>query len=301
MKCLFLYNPNSGRGKVAKKTAYIRRKLEERYEVVNIVETSSAQDMEARAREGAEDYDVILFSGGDGTFNNVLQGIGERDVQLGYIPGGTVNDVARSLKIPRSVKGALKVILKGNSARLDCMRVNKTHYAMYVAAAGAFTAITYETSQKRKKLFGRIAYIFRGIRKNMKLDIFPVRCECGKDSFEGHSVFLLVMNGKSVGGMPVNRKGSMDDGVLEFALIKQKQKPNVLRRIGKYFSLIFMFLFGARIRKRDIRFLRGEHVRIQTRDDVVWDFDGEEGIRGSVDIEVLRNRVKLFVPNPKKV
>ncbi len=89
---MFLYNPNSGKGKVAKKIDYVRKKLEKKYDVVDIVETTSGADLEAKAREGALNYDVILFSGGDGTFNNVLQGVGESDVTLGYIPSGTVND-----------------------------------------------------------------------------------------------------------------------------------------------------------------------------------------------------------------
>ena len=103
MNCLFLYNPTSGKGKIAKKIDYIRRRLEEMFGHVEIAATVSAEDLESRARDGAERYDVILFSGGDGTFNHVLQGIGTREVRLGYIPGGTTNDVARSLGIPRSI------------------------------------------------------------------------------------------------------------------------------------------------------------------------------------------------------
>lgn len=124
MDCLFLYNPNSGKGKIRKKISYIRRKLEEKYERVDIVETASAKDLETRVREGADCYDVILFSGGDGTFNNVLEGLHGREVPLGYLPSGTTNDIAHSLGIPCNIKGALKVILEGNTEGVDCMRVN---------------------------------------------------------------------------------------------------------------------------------------------------------------------------------
>lgn len=87
MNCLFLYHPTSGKGKVAKKIGYIRKTLLAHFESVDIVATESGEDMTLHARSGAEKYDVILFSGGDGTFNRVLQGIGEKDVRLGYIPG----------------------------------------------------------------------------------------------------------------------------------------------------------------------------------------------------------------------
>ncbi|MDE7453372.1 MAG: diacylglycerol kinase family lipid kinase [Clostridia bacterium] len=301
MNCLFLYNPNSGKGKLKKKISYVRRHLEEKFERVDIVETKSAEDMEAHARDGAERYDVILFSGGDGTFNNVLTGIGDRKIPLGYIPSGTTNDIAHSVGIPRSVKGALKVILAGHSAPLDCLRVNDTHYVMYIAAAGAFTEVTYNTPQKSKKLFGRIAYAVQGLKKNMKFKVFPVRCHCGGQVSESHGVLVFVVNGKWVAGMPVNKKGSMTDGRLEVAVVKQVKRPNVFQRLGKYFSVAAVMLFGVRVKKRDVEFMRGDSVLIETSDDVVWDFDGEEGPRGNVDIRLLRGHVNLFVPKNKKL
>lgn len=301
MDCLFLYNPNSGKGTLRKKIPYVRRKLEEKFERVDITETKSAVDLEQRVREGAGRYDVILFSGGDGTFHNVLTGVGGRDVQLGYIPSGTTNDVAHSLGIPRNVKRALKVILAGHSKRVDCLRVNGSHYVMYIAAAGAFTAVTYNTPQKTKRALGRVAYAVQGLKKNMKLDVLPVRCTCGEKKLETHGVLIFVMNGKRVAGFAVNKEGSMTDGVLEVAVVKQVKKPNFFQRIAKYFSIAAVMLFGARVRRRDIEFLRGERIGIETRENVVWDFDGEEGTRGNVDIEVLRGHVKLFVPKNKKI
>lgn len=296
-----MYNPNSGKGKLKKEIPYVRRKLEEKFERVDIVETASAEDLEQRVRAGAEEYDVILFSGGDGTFNNVLSGVGDRDVQLGYIPSGTTNDIAHSLGIPRNIKGALKVILNGHSKKVDCLRVNDSHYVMYIAAAGAFTAVTYNTSQKTKKAFGRVAYAVQGLKKNMKLDIFPVHCACGEKEIDTHGVLVFVLNGKWVAGFAVNKKGSMSDGVLEIAVVKQVTRPNIFQRIDKYFSIAAVMLFGARVKRHDIEFLRGERVKISTGDDVVWDFDGEEGSRGDVDIEVLRGHVKIFIPKNKKI
>lgn len=301
MDCLFLYNPNSGKGKLKKEIPHIRRELEKKFGRVEIAETTSAKDMKERAREGAEQFDVILFSGGDGTFNLVLDGVGERDVRLGYIPSGTTNDIAHSLGIPRSVKGALKVILSGHAEAVDCMRVNGTHYVMYIAAAGAFTAVTYNTPQKAKRMLGRVAYAVHGLKKNMNLDVFPVRCCCGGKEIQSDGVLVFVMNGRWVAGFGVNKESSMRDGALEVAIIKQVQRPNIFQRIGKYVSIAAIMLFGARVKKRDIEFLHGESVSIETSENVVWDFDGEEGTRGNVNIEVLRERVKVFVPKNKKI
>ena len=301
MDCIYLYNPNSGKGKIKKKIPYIRKKLEEKFERVDIVETESAHDFKQRVCESVDKYDTILFSGGDGTFNNVLEGVGNREIPLGYIPSGTTNDIAHSLGIPRNIKGALKVILDGYTEGVDCMRVNGAHYVMYIAAAGAFTEVTYNTPQKSKRALGWIAYAIQGLKKNMKLDIFPVHCSCGGKEVDTHGVLVFVMNGRMVAGMPVNKEGSMCDGALEVAIVKQVKKPNFFQRMGKYLSIAAIMFFGARIKKKDVEFLLGDSVKIETGEDVVWDFDGEEGIRGNIEIEVLKGRVKMFVPKNKKI
>ena len=300
MNCLFLYNPSSGKGKIAKKAEYIRKRLQKTFERVEVAATTSAEDLEARVREGAEQFDVILFSGGDGTFNHVLQGVGTHEVLLGYIPGGTTNDVARSLGIPRSVKGALRVIEQGCSRRLDCMRVND-RYAMYIAAAGAFTRATYATPQNVKKKLGILAYAFECLKTEMNFKVFPLRINCDGETVETSAVLALVLNGRSVASFPINRSGSMCDGQLELAVIRQAERPGFFRRIGAYFSLASLFLFGVKIKKKDILYLHGRHITIGTDNGVVWDLDGEEGMRGDIAVEVLPRRMRMFVPQNKKI
>ena len=137
MRCVFIYNPVSGRGKIVKKLSYIVSRLQEKYDTVDVYATKEKGDMERAARDAAGKYDAIIFSGGDGSFNEIVQGIGDSPVQpeLGYIPSGTVNDIAHTLGIPKGVRRALKVILTGKNELLDCMKVND-RYAMYVVAAG---------------------------------------------------------------------------------------------------------------------------------------------------------------------
>lgn len=300
VNCLFLYNPNSGKGKIARKTDFIRKKLSKTFDSVDMIATASGEDMTERARDGAKHYDAILFSGGDGTFNRVLQGIGEQDVQLGYIPMGTANDVARSLKIPRSVRGALKVVAEGRSERIDCLRVGD-RYAMYVAAAGTITSLTYETPQNIKRRLGRIGYAVHGLKKNMHFRVYPFACTCGEDRLETDGVLIFAVNGRSVAGFPVNRSASMQDGVMELAVIKQAKHPNFFQKLGAFFSIAAFLFVGMKVKKKDIVKMRGSRVLIETDPDLVWDLDGEEGPRGNVEIEVLAGHVKLFVPAKAKI
>lgn len=300
MRCLFLYHHGSGRGRVGKKLGYIKRRLYRNYDEVDAVQTTSPEELMERVKAGLKAYDAVIFSGGDGTFNDVLQAAEGSTTPLGYLPTGTVNDVARSLDIPRSIKGALDVILSGRTEKLDCMKVGERR-AMYIVAAGAFTSATYNTPQPLKRVMGAAAYAVEAILHNLDFQVFPLKIDCDGKTFESSAVLVFVLNGRSVAGWPINRSASMKDGKLEVVVIRQASRPNLFQKLTKYFSLATLFLFGCRVKKKDIVTLSGKHIKIETANDVVWDFDGEEGVKGSIEVTAERGDVRLFVPRGKKV
>ncbi len=301
MNCIFIYNPVSGKGRIRKRIKYVVDKLREKYEIVDVYETRACGDMTAAAREAAKKYDAIVFSGGDGSFNEVLQGVASAEImpELGYIPSGTVNDIAHSLHIPKNIRRALKVILGGENVMLDCVKVNE-RYAMYVVAAGAFTSATYTTPQSQKKLIGRMAYGLEGIKKNMRFDVFPVEVRNGNETVNTQSVFVLLMNGRYVAGMHINKKGSFADGKLEIALVKQTKNPTFLKRIRAYIALARLFLFGYKFKEKQIVRFEGSEFEIFVPENVIWNFDGEKGISGNVKIQVLPKKINMIVPKGLK-
>ena len=301
MKCVFIYNPVSGKGKIAKKLAYLEKKLREKYDVVEIRATQGSGDMARFAREAVGKVDAIIFSGGDGSFNEVLQGIADVEdmPELGYIPSGTVNDIARTLKIPRNVKKALKIILTGRNAKLDCMKANEK-YAMYVIAAGAFTRATYSTPQKQKNQMGSIAYFIEGARTELNFDIFNIDCKNEKEDEKASCVFVSFMNSQSVAGFRLNRKTKLQDGKIEVAIVSQKKKKGFWCKVGAVLSVFKLFLFGYRAKNRDLIRLEGATFDVDVGDDVVWIFDGEKGASGKLHIEVIPQRVNMIIPKKLK-
>ena len=301
MKCLFLYNPVSGRGKITEKLDYIVHTLQKKYDYVDSYATKAPGDMARAAAEAAEKYDALVFSGGDGSFNEVVRGIAgaEDPPELGYIPCGTVNDVAHTLGIPKRIKGALKVILTGDNALLDCMKVGE-RYAMYIVAAGAFTSATYTTPQASKQRVGRIAYGVEGLRKNMKFDVFDVCLDNGSRRERTDCVFVALLNGRYVAGMRLNKDGSMADGKIVAAVIRQCKKPNIFQRIRAFFALANLFLFGYKVREKQIVRMEGSRFEIEADPSVCWNFDGEKGICGNIVVEVLPKRINMLVPKGSK-
>ena len=156
MTCLFLYNPNSGKGKLLKKLDYIKDELSKTYKSVVTIATKSLEDTIYQAKMACGTYDVLAFAGGDGTFNNIVNAISPEPVRpiLGYIPAGTVNDIAKNFKISKNIKSALKVIKEGNIHPFDIGKVND-QYFVYVLAMGSFAHVSYDTDQKIKRKYGK--------------------------------------------------------------------------------------------------------------------------------------------------
>lgn len=303
MKCIFMYNPVSGKGRIKRKLKYIKKKLGEKYDEVDVYETKAVGDMTVKARDAALKYDAIVFAGGDGSFNEVLQGVVTSGAtpELGYIPGGTVNDIGHALKISKNIKKALKVILNGRTEKLDVIKSNDK-YAMYVVAAGAFTSASYTTPQISKNQIGRLAYGFEALKKNLKFDVFTIEVDNGEKVVKTESVLVLVMNGRYVAGLPVNKWSSFNDGKLEVVLVKQRKNPRIIDKIGAYFSLIKLFLFGNKFTIKEKQLIRidGSKFKITVDDSVVWNFDGEKGNNGAVGIEVLNKKINMIVPKGMK-
>lgn len=301
MKCIFIYNPVGGKGEIASRESFIVKQLRKKYEIVDVYATKCAGDMTHIARVAATEYDAIIFAGGDGSFNEILQGIGDMEdlPVLGYIPSGTVNDVAHSLKIPRKLKSALKVILEGQVEQIDCMKVNEK-YAIYVAAAGTFTSATYTTSQKQKNHIGKIAYGIEGLKNNLQYQAFRVHCRGeGGEVYSENCMLIAFINSKYVAGFQMNSRADLQDGEMEMALVEQRKKPNIFKRIGGYIAIAGLFLIGYRVKNRQILRLKGKSFDVDVADDIVWNLDGEKGSCGKIHIEVLPKRVKILLPNKK--
>lgn len=293
MKCIFIYNPNSGKGRIINQLDYIKNELKRKYGEVDIYPTKSQEDTIETAKRSCHLYDAIVFSGGDGTFNDIVNGVSSESIRppLGYIPSGTVNDIARNLKIPRNVKKALKVITEGKQISHDVGLINDRHF-VYVAGTGMLTAISYRTKQKYKKILGKFAYILDGISDVLVPNLIKVKVTTKENEvYEGIGPLILVLNSISVGGIPFNKKGHLNDGNFELVVVK--------KFIGHGLASMFRtFVIGIR-RKRITKYfhvLSSNEFNIEVSDECTWTLDGEKGMNGEVFIKNLHNHINIFVP-----
>ncbi len=304
MRCLFAYNPVSGKGKIKKKLGYITERLVEKYDEVVVYETKQAGDIVNIAKRAVE-FDAFIFSGGDGTFNEVLTGLGEhgKDVVLGYIPTGTVNDVARTMKIKRNIKKALNVIINGEAKNFDVLKVND-RYSAYFVGCGAMMTCSYSANQDKKHKFGKMAYVGYILKNDLKFNAFDLEYSFdGGEEKKCKAVMVMVINSRSLSSFKVDKKADLHDGKVDVMIIKERKRHNkFISTVIGLFRTVRFFLFGYNFSKnrKYVDSFCCSSVKMSRADEGDWNYDGERGDKGTVNINVIKDGMKLIVPKKIK-
>lgn len=299
MKMLFFINPNAGKSGIRLHMLEVLKLFcAAGWEVRTHVTAGPKEITKILLAEG-EQYDMVVASGGDGTLNETVAGLLrlEKPPVLGYIPAGTTNDVAATLHLPMDPVEAAKVILEGIAIPLDAGVVNGRPFA-YVAAFGAFTDVTYSTTQGAKKALGRLAYLLRGV--TTLGEIKPIHARVIADGVEDEDDFLLglICNTRSVGGfrpaMMEDPAISLNDGLSEVIFVRNIRK---LADLGEAATQVLKM--DITNQKRFLNF-QTSRVRVEFDQDVAWTVDGEDG--GTCRVAELENRYRalhIMVPRPE--
>lgn len=216
---LFIINPIAGN----KNSIEIQKLIEE-------VMTSNQKDFEivltTKPREAisiaaTREYDVVVAVGGDGTINEVTAGLIEKDNKiLGIIPAGTGNDLSRSLGIPRDIREALKLILKGNTKEIRTGESNGHHF-LNISSVGFDVAVLTNIEMIRKKVKGKFSYVLAVIYTLMKFKKSRITLDIDGKVYHKNLLLLAVGNGKYYGGgMMVLPNADLYDDYLHVCLVK---------------------------------------------------------------------------------
>lgn len=296
MKCLYVYNPTSGRQNNKKNTSYIMQKLKTKFDVVDVKPTAKRGDAGTFAKEACGVYDVFVVSGGDGTMSEVVNALANMPnrPKVGYIPTGTTNDLAHSLKIPKNIKKAVKIILNGNLVNHDIFKINN-QYGIYVSAFGLFTASSYTAKQKNKKKFGKLAYYFSGFKEIKNAHKFNFTLKTNELEFSSNIILGIIANNKYVSGYKINKMADCSDGYVNVILFKEKKKKGVSLRMLLKIARVFLFGITTLHNTKDIVVLKLNKFSVNFEENVVINIDGERGLEGSFDFEVLKQHIEIFV------
>ncbi len=288
-RMLLIVNPVSGKMKIRQSLIDILGLFEEYGYSVTVAVTRRKGHAVQMIAERAGEMDLVVCCGGDGTLNEVVQGllIAKLDIPCGYIPLGSTNDFANCMGIPTEALEAVKMIANGTPAPLDVGRFGVDSYFSYIASFGAFTSASYSTSQASKNIFGHLAYVFTGIGDISKIAPIHVSVETENEKYSGEYVFGAVMNSTSVAGIVKLSDALVDrsDGVFECILVRM---PKNIIELNKIASSLTTSNFDNEM----FDFFRASEVQFHFDENCAWSLDGEYK-NGGTDVKI-RNICKGF-------
>ncbi len=301
MKSIFVYNPESGKSQVQKYKNYILKKLSSKYGEIECVETTHAGHAYELAKESILKYDYFFVAGGDGTLNEVVNGMGNNEGKpiIGYIPSGTVNDVARSLGISRNIKKAVKNLMVGVPFKHDIFRVNR-RYGIYVCCTGLFTKSSYDTERYQKKKYGKFAYVKHGLKELTESKPVSIELTIDGKTIKKDCVHVMILNSKSVAGFKINRKAKLDDGEVEILLFHAKKKSSIF---GKgLWDMFNTFLWGVKKHYKydHVTYLKASSFELSTEEGTVINLDGEKSKEGTFKFTVIPQGITIIAPKRNK-
>jgi diacylglycerol kinase (ATP) len=296
MKFLLLYNPVSGRTNFKTHLYEIESIFSKSNHSLQIYESKRAHDLENVALNESANYDVFLVAGGDGTLNEVLNGImrAEKKPSLAILPSGTANDTAAILGINKSIKRSLNIYFNEKPVMMDVNKIND-QYFIYTASSGLLTRVSYDVSRRHIKKYGYIAYMIAAV-KDLSHDYrYPLRVKYDNDKVVSiECAMVLGLSSNRVGGMRLNNfsQSKLNDGLFELRFFK---------RVKSFwrFRLLSSFIRGGKKLREDLH-LVSKRFEIETSSNVDWNADGEFACKGSVVIETYKEAVSVFASRKVK-
>ena len=295
-KLLLIMNPRSGLMLAPKHMAAIIEKFSGAGYLTEVLMTTDKGDARQFAEAYGGDADVVVVSGGDGTFNEVVDGMisAGHSTDIGYLPTGSTNDFANSLGLPKNLMDCVDAVIKGKATPIDIGSFNGRYFS-YVASFGAFTSATYSVPQNLKNIFGHAAYVMGGIKEIAELKPIHAKFISDKDTgharvYEGNYVIGAICNSKSIGGILhlENLGVDMSDGQMEVLLIKMPTDIIMLSEIA-------MSMFSGSFQSGQIESFTASTLEVEIESGIHWTLDGEyEEGKQHCDIRTIPSAISVI-------
>lgn len=287
-----IYNPTSGREGFKNNLPEVLQKFEEAGYETSVHATRGPKDATNAAKIAvARRFDIIVAVGGDGTINEVINGMAEAVFRpkLGIIPAGTTNDFARALALPKSIDKAVDVIINDHTRLLDIGRVND-HYFVNIAGGGKLTEVSYEVPSKMKTMLGQFAYFLKGIEMLPVLKPIWTKIEYDGKVFEDEIMLFLVANTNSVGGFQkLAPDAKMDDGLFDLIVLKKSN-------IAEFVRVASQANRGVHFSNENVFHVRAKRIDVHTEEKMQLNIDGEYGGVLPGEFVNLYRHIEYFVP-----
>ncbi len=291
-KILIIINPKAGKEEGSRNLAYIIDVFCRRGYRVAVETTAARGDGTEIAKREAGNFDTLVAIGGDGTFNEVVEGVllSGKDIPIGYIPAGTTNDFGASLGIPSDMVKAAEKIAEEKVRVIDIGSFNGRYFS-YVASFGAFTKASYETPQSAKNALGHLAYILEGIKDIPSIRAERLSFKTEDREYSGKYLFGAVSNSTSIGGILTLPDDEVDMGDGKFEVLLVKAPSNLIE-----LNQIILAITTRDFKSSHLEFFSASEITVEADPEMPWTLDGEYQAGSDViHIENVHKAVKILL------
>lgn len=249
----------------------------------------SPEELGNIVREYQSYVDLVIVGGGDGTLNSVVDSLVETNLPLAILPLGTANDLARTLKIPLTIKEACDVIVKGKLKKIDLGWVNGKYF-FNVASLGLSVDITNKLSRGLKRRWGVLAYGITALQVISKTRPFHVTIFANQEEIKTKTVQIAIGNGRYYGGgMAIANDAAIDDQRLDLYSLE-------IRKWWQIFPLIWRLPKGQHNVLSCVRTIEAQEIEIHTRKSYDINTDGEITTISPAKFKVIPRALSVYVP-----
>ncbi|HEY3298427.1 MAG TPA: diacylglycerol kinase family protein [Armatimonadota bacterium] len=292
MKTAVILNPTAGQGKPGASIEILKQSLNCCGIDCDILFTEKEGDGSILAREAANrGYDTVVAVGGDGTVNEIINGLAGTGVKLGLIPVGSVNVLAKDMGIPLDLRKAVTVLAAGNVKEIDLGVANGRYFAM-MAGIGFDAEVVADVFRPVKDLIGASAYVFKGLEKLATYQATDVVIEMPEETYSGKAFLVVVGNLSSYAwSVKVTPDAVPDDGLLNICVFERPFTD----RLGFIHHIADVFV-QRHAYHDEIKFFSTTRALIKSNPDVMMQIDGELFGTTPADISVISRALPLIVP-----
>lgn len=291
MKPYIIFNPVAGANSTSENVIAQLKKLKP----IAFRVTRRKGDAEKWARRALlSRADVIIVAGGDGTLNEVVNGLRSRKRRLpvGIVPRGTGNDFARTLELPDTVEENIQIIRARKTRAIDLVRVTskRSRYFVNVSAGGFSGVVDEKVTRRIKRAWGPLAYLRGAAAALPELHAYKTRIIFDDDEKLSSELYnVVVANGRFVaGGLPIAPTADPGDGLLEIVLI-----PKV--GAAEMALLAAEIVLGKHLSANATIFRRAKKVVVRSRPGMCFNVDGELVGNAPATFQVLRHAIDFIV------
>lgn len=286
-KAMLIINPTSGGEKALDYKEKLENKAKEYFEYVETKITEKAKDATAFAEEASkENYEAVIVFGGDGTVNEVISGIAEKDYipKLGIIPGGTGNLITKLLEISQDIDEAIDQLDFNKTNAIDIGKANKSYFG-YIFSVGSLPEAIHNVEIEDKTKYGVLAYAINTIKSVIKDEVFNIKIETENGSYEGGASQVLVLLSNYYADKKIFEENK--DGYANILILKN---ASIISKL----SLIPDLLKGDIVENDNIEYIKAKDITISSDTKIESDIDGDRSDDLPVKITVLGNHIEIY-------